>query len=82
MRDASVEELKRRIASGRYPIDSRAVAEAILSKTAIIRRVKRSLMRQDEAIAGDQDPPGTRTRGQRPSRSAETQHDQQRERLS
>ncbi len=43
MPDASLEELKRRIAAGEYAIDSRKLAGELLSKMALVRRVARFL---------------------------------------
>jgi hypothetical protein len=55
MPDSSVEELKRRIAAGEYAIDSGNLADTIISKIGVIKRVKRSL-----ASAGED--PATRKR--------------------
>jgi hypothetical protein len=58
----STEELRGQIAAGRYAVDSRALAEAILTKSATIRRVRRVLMSEDGAIAETGQPAQRRSR--------------------
>jgi hypothetical protein len=53
MGNSSLEELKGQIAAGEYAIDSRMVADKILSTFAEIRRVGRSLMSEDVEGAED-----------------------------
>jgi hypothetical protein len=65
---SSVEELKRRIAAGDYAIDSGKVAHEIVSKIAIVRRVKRTLAKEGDAAADvAARGPRPRTRGGSPS---------------
>jgi hypothetical protein len=53
MEATALDDLKRRIATGEYAIDSASVAGAILSKMAVIRRVRRSLVREAEQPNGE-----------------------------
>jgi len=66
MPDASLEELKRRIATGEYAIDSRKLASELISKLALVRRVARFLAeearREEYATGGPREARG-RTRG-------------------
>jgi hypothetical protein len=68
MRKASVEELRGRISAGEYPVDSRKVAADILSKFALIGRVRRLLISEDEEGTADDAGRGTQARGRRRSR--------------
>jgi hypothetical protein len=52
MPKASLEELKGQIAAGQYAIDPGILAGDILSKVALIRRVRRMLTGEDEQGAG------------------------------
>ena len=74
---SSVEDLKRRIAAGEYAIDSGKLADTIVTKIGIVRRVSRLLEREGEEAAGKAGsrPPG-RARGDTPS----SQHPLQRRR--
>jgi len=65
MAESSLEELKRRIAAGEYRIDSRTLAETILTKLELIRRVARFLASEDEEPVGDR-PGGARRSRTRP----------------
>jgi hypothetical protein len=68
MLESSLEELKRRIAAGDYPIDSGKLAETIRWKIGLIRRVGRSLASNgDEAVEAGR---GPRSRNRRGSRSS------------
>jgi hypothetical protein len=49
---SSVEDLKRRIAAGEYAIDSGTLADTIVTKIGIVRRVSRFLESEDEEAAG------------------------------
>jgi hypothetical protein len=51
MPHASVEELRGKISTGEYAIDSGKLAADILSKFALIRRVRRRLTSDEEAGA-------------------------------
>lgn len=53
MPESSLEELKRRIATGEYAIDSGKLADTIISKLGVIRRVGRILAAQDEDAPGE-----------------------------
>jgi hypothetical protein len=69
MTTSSLQELRGRVAAGEYAIDSGELAGEILSKFALIRRVGRTLMSEDEAGSGE---PGLRSqprgpRGERPT---------------
>ena len=82
MPDASLEELKRRIAAGEYAIDSRKLAGELLSKMALVRRVARFLTeegREEDATRGPSAARG-RTRGGAPSSPKQPSHPR-RERL-
>jgi Anti-sigma-28 factor, FlgM len=48
----STEELRGQIAAGQYTVDADTLAEAILSKFATIRRVRRTLT-EEEGSAGE-----------------------------
>ena len=68
MAESSVEELKRRIAAGEYRIDSRALAETILTKIELIRRVARFLASEDGEPIGEGPGRARRSRTRRGSR--------------
>lgn len=55
MPKASLEELKGQIAAGQYAIDPGILAGDILSKLALIRRVRRMLLGEDEQGASPED---------------------------
>jgi preprotein translocase subunit SecA len=81
MSKSSLEELKGRIAAGQYAVDSRTVADDILSKFAVIRRVARRLVSEDEEA--QQAAGGTAPARNRGSRAAPTRRSRTRdERLS
>jgi hypothetical protein len=72
----SMDGLKRRIAAGKYTVDAREVAGAIVDKLALIKRARREMERADDE-AGDESASTSRrrgrrgvTRGKRPSRRA------------
>ena len=66
----SPEELRGQIAAGRYPIDSGALAEDILSKFATIRRVRRVMMGEDEEASAGEAGRAAQSRARRGSRPA------------
>jgi hypothetical protein len=68
MPKSSLNELKGVVAAGQYAIDSHELAGEILSKFAVIRRVRRDLPREDdEGTAGDVGrAPQRRRRGAQP----------------
>jgi hypothetical protein len=47
----SMDGLKRRIAEGKYTVDAREVAGAIVDKLGIIKRTQREMQRAEEAPA-------------------------------
>jgi hypothetical protein len=61
----SLEELKGQIAAGQYAIDPGILAGDILSKVALIKRVRRMLVREDDQAAGPEErgAPARRHRG-------------------
>lgn len=69
MPDAYLEDLKRRIATGEYAVDSAALAQAIITKMALVRRTRRFLANEDErGSPGERQPsPERARRGQRRS---------------
>jgi Anti-sigma-28 factor, FlgM len=77
MPKASLEELKGQIASGQYAVDPGALADDILSKFAVIRRVARRLTSEDEAAGGGA-ATSTRDRGSRPAPSRRSRSRDQR----
>jgi hypothetical protein len=62
MQKSSLEELKGQIAAGDYAVDSGKVAGAILSTFALIRRVGRRLMSEEEEGAAGEPGRGPQTR--------------------
>jgi hypothetical protein len=56
-----LDELRGQISAGEYAIESREVADEILTKFALVRRVTRLLMTEDEGEAGPRSP--SRRRG-------------------
>ncbi len=65
MPKSSLEELRGQIAAGAYAIDSGVVAGDILSKFALIRRVGRMLMREDQEGAAGEAGRGAQARNRR-----------------
>jgi hypothetical protein len=65
MAKSSLAELRGQIAAGEYAIDSGELAGDILSKFAVIRRVGRWLMSEDEAAAEPGRAAAPRSRGTR-----------------
>jgi hypothetical protein len=55
MPKASMEELKGQIAAGQYAIDAGILAGDILTKVALIKRVRRMVMGEDERGAAPED---------------------------
>jgi hypothetical protein len=62
MRKASLEELRGQISSGEYGVDSRKVAADILSKFALIGRVRKLLVGDEEEGAAGRAPARPRRR--------------------
>jgi hypothetical protein len=60
---SSTDGLKRQIAAGKYAVDSRAVASAIVDKLGLIKRAQREMAAEDKA--GSETAPGARRRGRR-----------------
>lgn len=70
MATSSLEELRGRIAAGEYAVDSGELARDILSKFALIRRVRRRLLGDaDEGAVGEAGG-GAQRRDRRQPRSA------------
>ena len=61
MPTSSLDELRGQISAGQYAIDSGEVAGEILTKFALVRRVTRQLMQEDDAPAS-RGPGGRRQR--------------------
>jgi Anti-sigma-28 factor, FlgM len=77
MQNASLEDLKRRIAAGEYAVDSGQLAGAILSKLALVRRVGRFLASEAEGAAGEaRRGARPRTRGGSPASSPQPRREQ------
>jgi hypothetical protein len=72
MATSSMDELRGRIAAGEYSVESGEIAGEILTKFALVRRVTRQLMAEDEAEAGP-DGPSRRRGASKPS--ARTRHE-------
>jgi hypothetical protein len=72
MPKVSIEELRAQVAAGGYAIDSHELAGAILTKFAMVRRVGRRLISEDEEPAADAGP-GRSGAGRRRARSASAQ---------
>ena len=71
MPKASLEELKGQIAAGQYAVDPGVLADDILSKLALVRRVRRFLFGEDEpgaTRAPDRGAESPRQRGSVPAR--------------
>ena len=71
MPKSSVEELRGQVAAGQYAVDPRVLADDIVSKLALIRRVRRVLLGEDEQGRASQAPTGfwaSRRRGSVPQR--------------
>lgn len=67
---SSLHELRGMVAAGQYAIDSRELAGDMLSKFALVRRVGRDLLGEDdEGAAGDvgRAPQASRRRGAQPA---------------
>jgi hypothetical protein len=64
-----VEQLKEQVSAGEYEIDSGRLAGTIISNLALIRRVGRHLMAEDEEAGADEAGQGTQPRSRRRARS-------------
>jgi hypothetical protein len=53
MPKSSLEELRARISAGSYTVDSGRLAGDILSKFALIRRVRREMIGEGNGVPGD-----------------------------
>jgi hypothetical protein len=60
----SMDGLKRRIAAGKYTVDAREVAGAIVDKLALIKRARGEIERADEE-AGNEPARASRRQGRR-----------------
>ena len=69
MPKSSLNELRGVVATGQYAIDSHELAGDMLSKFALVRRVGRDLLGEDEGAAGDvgRAPQASRRRGAQPA---------------
>jgi hypothetical protein len=81
MAATSLEEIRGKISAGEYPVDSSEIAADILSKAALVRKVRRQLMREDVVrVPGEV---GRATQPRRPARSEPSDRSKsRRERLS
>jgi hypothetical protein len=72
MPKSSMEGLKRQIAAGKYAVDSRVVAGAIVDKLALIKRAQREMEAADDEAGGETAGPSQQRgpRGQRRSKRA------------
>jgi hypothetical protein len=83
MPTSSFKELKRRVCGGEYAVDSGELADDILSKFALIRRVRRSVISEEEAAAAEAEARrGAKARGRRREPAGLGPHRPSRERLS
>jgi hypothetical protein len=81
MSATSLDELRGQISAGTYAIDSKELAADLLSKAALIRKVKSMLLNQDEQRSPAESGRATRPRGAaRPAPSS--RRASRRERLS
>ena len=81
MPDAYLEDLKRRIASGEYAVDSATLADVIITKMAVVRRVRRVLAGEAEQDAAAKPSSSDRERPRRGSRPTPGQQRRSRGRL-
>jgi hypothetical protein len=82
MPTSSFSELKRRVSAGEYAVDSGELADDILSKFALIRRVRRSVISEEAAAAEAEARRGAKARGRRREPAGLRPHPPSRERLS